>query len=200
MAMISVPVLFPTFLARSVSMLGFQARCAAMILMLMLGRSEVASGQVANDRAARNAAIIAAGPGVPCPVAPPRKGQVYGVPDYTLKVIFDHRLPDAKKRELQPIKDLFDKAKLGPPKSRVAWFQNVIMPEPAERMVSGWEGLIHSVNPIKGGIVVELRITARQGGMVDTANIMERYSIINGKIRYLGFYEPNDMPRIMMGY
>ncbi len=186
-------------------MLGFKACFAAIILMLVAGRPEMASGQAADGQAGTAVPPVADGPGpvpyvspIPDPQPAVPRRQVFAPPDYSLNVFFDHRLPEAQKEALRPIKDLLNKAKLGAPEDRIAYFRTVISPEAT--LVSGWHGLIHSVKKVKGGTVVELRVTARQSGMVDTANIMERYSIINGKVKYLGFYVPNDMPRVQLGY
>ncbi len=169
---------------------------AAVILLLLLGLPEPGVGQDPGPRS-DGFTTVPDGPGpVPYPYQPKRQAQP--PPDYSLKVYFDHRLPEAQKQALQPIKDLFNKAKLGAPEDRIAYFRTVISPQ--SRLVVGWDGLIHSVKPVKGGTVVELRVSARQEGMHDTVNIMERYSIINGKIKYLGSYVPNDYVRGQIGF
>ncbi len=169
---------------------------AAIILLLLSSLREPVFGQ-APLPPANEMLPIQDGPGpVPHPKQP--TFPVKPPPDYSLKVYFDHRLPEAQKQALQPIKELFNKAKLGPPEDRIAYFRSVISPE--ARMVEGWSGLIHSVKKARGGTVVELRIFAKQEGMADTANIMEQYSIINGKIRYIGSFVPNDIPRSQMGF
>ncbi len=162
---------------------------AVLVLTLMPGRTDPASGRATQHR-----------PGVvPRPAAQttPKRKQ-FAPPDYSLKVFYDHRLPQARKDSLEPVKDLLNKAKLGAPEERIAYFQSIIGPN--ETQVGGWAGLIHSVKPIQGGQLVELRVTAKQSGGVDTANIMERYSIRNGRIKYLGSYIPNDIPRVQVGF
>jgi hypothetical protein len=98
----------------------------------------------------------------------------------------------------RPIRDQLNKARIGVPEDRIAYFRSVISPE--ARQVVGWSGMMQSVKKVKGGVVVDLRIYARQELMQDTANIIERYSLINGKVRYLGYYVPNDIPRVQVGY
>ncbi len=175
---------------------GFKTCFAAVVLVLMAVRPAPALGQVTEGR------VVMPGvpaPGVPgIPYNPPPSRGPFAPPDYSLNVYFDHRLTDAQKGALQPIADLLNKAKLGVPDDRIAYFRSVISPDAT--LVSGWHGSIESVKKVKGGIVVELRITARQSGMLDTANIMERYSIINKKINYLGYYVPNDTQRVQIGH
>ncbi len=119
-------------------------------------------------------------------------------PDFSLNVYFDQSLPDARKQALQPIKDLLNKAKIGVPDDRIAYFRTALQPN--SREVRGWSGEIHSVKQIKGGFLVNLRIYAKQEGMFDSTNMMERYSIINGRISYIGSFVPNDIPRVQIGY
>ncbi len=180
----------------------------ALTLIVIAVRPGMAPGQDADGQAGTAVPPVAAGPGIPHIVpdavarrhpTPPRR-PVFVPPDFSLKVFIGHSTPEAQKEAWQPIKDLLNKARLGVPDDRIAYFQTVILPEPYARQVWGWSGLIHSVKKVKGGTVVELRITASQSGMVDTANIIERYSILNGKIKYLGFYVPNDIPRVQVGF
>ncbi len=170
---------------------------AVIILMLLQGQSEEAFGQVPNRRAGAVPSPIAESPPPPClPAAPSR--QEGPPPDFSLRVYFGHNVPAARAKVYQPIKDFLNKAKLGVPNDRIAYFRTVISPD--AQLVSGWSGMINSVTPVQAGVVVDLRIFAVQSGMYDTANIIERYSIINGKVNYLGFYVPNDTPRVQIGF
>ena len=99
---------------------------------------------------------------------------------------------------LRPIRDQLNDAKIGIPDDRIAYFESVISPDAIS--VGGWRGLIHSFRRVKGGVIVQLRVFAIQSGMKDTANIMERYSLIKGKVEYLGSYVPNDIPRVQIGF
>jgi len=169
---------------------------AAIILLLLSSLREPVFGQ-GPFPPADEMLPIQDGPGpVPHPKQP--TFSVRPPPDYSLKVFIGHRLPEAQKEAWQPIKELFNKARLGAPEDRIAYFRSVISPE--ARKVVGWSGMIESVKKARGSTVVELRVYAKQEGMHDTANIIERYSIINGKIKYIGSFVPNDFPRVQMGF
>lgn len=177
-------------------MLGRKVGLASILVLSLAGLLGAASGQFAGLQERQGDQVPAPVPDGPGPlahrVARPRR-QVDLPLDYSLKVYFNPRLPEAQKVVYQQLTDRLNKAKISVPDDRIAYFRSVIDPE--ARQVVGWSGEIRSFEKIKGGIVVNLRVGAVQDGMFDTASLMERYSITNGQIQYLGCYVPDDVIR-----
>ncbi len=179
-------------------MLGRKHAFIAVIVLLLVGFLEAASGQFPIRRTRERTPAVADGPGPEAYRPLPPSREVGPPADYTLRVFFDHRYPEAKAKVYRQLKDQLNKARIGVPADRIAYFQTVISPD--ARQVGGWSGLIHSFKEVEGGLFVELRVSAVQDGMVDTANVMEQYLLVNGQVKYLGFYVPNDVPRVQVGY
>lgn len=97
----------------------------------------------------------------------------------------------------QQVQEVLNKSKIGIPEERLAFFRKVINPNSIP--VQGWRGIIESITPVESGVVVDLRIRAYQPGLVDSLYLMERYSIVDGQVHYLGAIIPKQKPRFQIG-
>jgi len=149
---------------------------AAVVALIPVGNPMLASAQAPGRQAA-----------TPRTTNP----NLYPPADYTLKVTSNSRLPELQAKYHRKVRDLLNQARIGVPDDRVRHFRTVLSPNSAP--VSGWHGEIYSIAPVEEGIVVEIMIRANQGGgEANTTFLMERYSIVYGKIQYLGSYVPKN--------
>ena len=158
--------------------------CFALVAaMLPVGLSVVASGKAPGRQAAPARAA---------------ESRLFPPADYTLKVFSDSRLAEPQAKFHRQVRDRLNQARIGVPEDRVRYFQTVISPDSVR--VGGWHGTISSIAPIENGILVELNVTAVQSGMADTVSLMERYSIINGEVHYIGAYVPKNASRFSVTF
>lgn len=135
-----------------------------------------------------------AGPIGPTPTAPPIGD---AAPDPSLKVRHDPRLPAAVAINHRQISDLLNQARIGVPADRIRYFQ----PFAAENrtQLGNWHGAIEAVTPTEEGLVVDLAVTADSGRLHDSATLMERYLIANGRVIYIKSWKPANMVRCVVG-
>lgn len=157
---------------------------ALLVVTLLFGHSDAASGQtLPMPPQNKNLGIY--------PPSPP--------PDFALKVHYDKQhTPKAKAMAYQQVQDILNRARIGIPEDRLRYFRSVISPDSIR--VQGWEGIIDSMTPVEAGVVVSLRVHAHQPGMADSVHLIERYSIINGEVNYLGAVVPPPRPRFQVGF
>jgi len=107
------------------------------------------------------------------------------------------QLPNVQAKFQRQVSDLLNQARIGVPDDRVRYFQ----PFAAEHRMSvgGWDGAIEAITPTEDGLLVDLAVTARYGHLHDSATLMERYSIVNGVVHYVGSWEPKNRIRGFFG-
>ena len=95
------------------------------------------------------------------------------------------------------VADALNNARIGIPDERFQFFSQIIKPDsPA---VHGWLGMIDSITSTKSGLLVNVRVYPAQERTINTVAIIERYSIIKGKVVYVGALEPKNQPAVSFG-
>lgn len=87
-------------------------------------------------------------------------------------------------------------AQLPPPDHRIEYFRSLYNEKSPP--VKGWHAFVVNVQPIEGGVIATLRVSAKLEYLSDSAFLYEKYSIINGKVRYLDAFIPNDNMRLII--
>ncbi len=116
---------------------------------------------------------------------------------FALKVL---RHPKAAKQMTQLHSRIAQKltaAKLPPPQDRIKYFRNLYVASSPD--VTGWAGYIVNVEPIEGGYVVTLEVSAKHDHFADSARFYETYSIVGNDIAYVGYFAPATTSRIIVG-
>lgn len=74
------------------------------------------------------------------------------------------------------------RANLTPPVARISHFDWLLSNTKYE--FQGWHGFVTDVEPIPGGHLVTVRVSARTYMMMNSDHVIERYSIVDGKVRF----------------
>ncbi len=107
--------------------------------------------------------------------------------DLALKVVVHPAVAkdEVKQKVHQEVADLLNKGRIGVPNDRILYFQN--LPTPTTLPFGGWSGMIEKITHREnGGFFIVLGIKAIYSGAHDTNMLYERYSVLDGKIKYLG--------------
>ena len=116
--------------------------------------------------------------------------------DLVLKVSVHPQVPKARVKAYKQVADYLNKAEIGVPNDREQYFRTVISPN--SPLVIGWHGFVEMITPVESGILVTIRVTARQEGVMDSISLIEQYSIVNGQVSYVGAVIPQADPRIII--
>ena len=117
--------------------------------------------------------------------------------DYTLKVFHDKKkVPINQAKLYQAAQDILNQCRLEATEERWRYFRFVIGPTGAP--VIGWGGRLDSITQAEEGVIVTICIYADRPMIIDTACIIESYSIIDGEVSYLGAFVPPNQQRIQI--
>lgn len=97
----------------------------------------------------------------------------------------------------QKIAEFLTSKKMLPPRDRINYFRNLY--NESSPPVIGWGAYVIALDPVEGGLVATLRINAKHEHFADNACLIERYLIIDGRVRYLGA-TPVQAPRFIIGF
>ncbi len=118
--------------------------------------------------------------------------------DLALKVAVHPQVPKARVKAYKQVVDYLNKAEIGVPNDREQYFRTVISPN--SPLVIGWHGFVEMITPVESGILVTIRVTARQEGVMDSISLIEQYSIVNGQVSYVGAVIPQGDSRIVVKF
>lgn len=119
-------------------------------------------------------------------------------PGLALLVEANAELPEVQARRLLAIRDRLNRAKIGATRERVLYFQQFAAQHPVP--IGEWRGAIELVTPTPNGILIDIAVSASYGsGETDTATLMERYSIVDDVVGYVGSWVPKNRIRFVAG-
>ncbi len=119
--------------------------------------------------------------------------------DYSLKVQPQVRSEDGAFDLHRALADRITAMRIPPPNRRIEWFRQ--LSRPTHPTIIGWEGVLTEVEPVPGGFLVAIRVSAHYDLMSDTLSVVERYAISDRGVRYLGTDEaPPPTSRYFFGH
>jgi hypothetical protein len=98
------------------------------------------------------------------------------------------RLSFAHQRAAQ----ILTQAELLPPNDRIEYFKESF--KDSSRQIQGWNAMVSHIQAIEGGTIVTLRVYAKLDIGAASTYLIERYSVVNGKVSYQGAIPPANTP------
>ena len=165
------------------SMRKSSVRFGTVIMIAWFTQTNTASGQ-------------ASFPPPPDPKVDERYFPAPALVDMALKVEILPGLPRSKMVIHQEVAAYLTKSRIGIPDDRARFYDKMIQPE--SPLVKGWHGFIEQITPTDSGVIVTLRVQAVQERTMDNLSLLERYSIVNGRVTYLDCFAPPLKHRIIL--
>ncbi len=89
--------------------------------------------------------------------------------------------------------------KMRPPAARIQYYLSVN--QPGFPPIIGWHGRITKAEPVPGGFVATVRVSAKFDGCVDSLYILERYFVTKQGVSFLGVDSPPpSRSRMLFGF